>query len=198
VPKEIQFAEVEPRYVFERDWLAFPARVDGKPVECLVTLELLMARFGAREPSEQAMRQAYREHRAAIQAIARNHIENGWSDEESRVFLTTRFTRLRVTFGDGLGEGTVGRNSAEAAHRMLTDMIGPNAEEVSVEWDAEDGPPDQACISLRISDPSLPFSAKRVLAPKVWRDHTALVLLLAGVWGDLLRTRSRKLILQSG
>lgn len=198
MPREIVFPEGEPRYVFERDCLAFPAKVDGQPVECLVTLELLMANFGAEEPSEQAMRKAYREHRAAIQDLARIQIENGWIDEESRVFLTTRFTRLTVTYGERLRSNPNLRASSEAAQRLLTEIIGPNAEEVNVEWDAENRPPDLVLLTLRIMDPSLPYSGKVSLGPKVWQDSTTLSLILGGAWSDLLRARSRRLILKSG
>ena len=194
----ILFPEADPRYVIERDCLSFPARVDDKPVECLVTLELLMARFGVREPSEQAMRQAYREHRLAIQAIARNHIESGWIDEENRLILTTRFTRLTATFGERFHASVSLRTSAEAAHRMLLAIIGPNAEDVIVEWDVENQPQGLAGLVLRIADPSLFFSGKVVIGPKAWQDPPALSLILGGLWGDVLRARSRKLILQSG
>src|SRR5262245_49240489 len=171
VPKEILFPEVEPRYVFERDCLGFRALADGTPVECLVTAELLLARFGAQDWTEDALRQAYREHRATIQAIARNHIANGWIDEEG-LLLTTRFTRLSVTFGERLREWAAGRAKADAAHHMLTEIIGPNAEEVIVEWDADDRPPGQLSINLRIADPSIPYSVKALLGPREWEDPT--------------------------
>jgi hypothetical protein len=103
VPKDIQFPEAEPRYVFERDCLGFRALADGKPVECMVTAELLFSRFKARDMSEEALRQAYREHKATIQGIARRHIENGWIDEENRVFLTSHFSLVpKLLFGNGL------------------------------------------------------------------------------------------------
>src|SRR4051812_46925590 len=106
---KIVFPDGEPSYVFDWDCLAFRALADGKPVECLVTGELLMARFGATSMTEESLRQAYRTHKNEIQDVARNHLEHGWIDEASRVFLTTRFTRLRVRFSDQVAQWPVSR-----------------------------------------------------------------------------------------
>src|SRR5207244_2212688 len=89
---EITFPDSDPRYILDRDCLAFRATVDGKPVECLVTAELLLSEFGAKGMDEAEMRAAYRERKAKIQGLARSHIERGWVDPENRVFLTTRYT----------------------------------------------------------------------------------------------------------
>ncbi len=196
--REILFPEVEPLYVFDRDCLAFRALADGKPVECMATAEFLLARFGAHDVAEGSLRQAYRDHKHDIQEIARNHIANGWIDEEGRIFLTTRFTRLDVTFGGRLNAWDGGRESATAAHRILTEIIGPNAEEVVVEWAGEGHPPGQLSITLRISDPSIPHSVKLFLGPNEWENETTLRVILAGAWGATLRARSRKLLLTSG
>jgi hypothetical protein len=198
VPTEIEFPNIEPTYDFDRDCLSFRARVDSQPVECLVTAELLLARFGARDMTEEAMREAYREHRTEIQDIARSHIANGWIDEEARIFLTTRFTRLSVTFNERLDQWAIGRAAAEAAHQMLTKIIGPNAEEVIVEWDGGERLPGDLLISFRIADPSVPFSVKVSLGPAEWQDRTALNVWLAGNWGAILRARSRKLLVKLG
>ena len=196
--KRIVFPEIAPRIVFEGDCLAFPALVNETPVECLVTGELLMHRFGATDFTEAAFRESFAWRRSEIQEIARQHIENGWVDEEHRILLTTRFTQLNVTFGDHSGEAAASRALIDAAHRMLTDIIGPNAETVDVEWSGSDGPAGQPGINLRISDPSTPYSIKAFLTPKQWEDPTTLGLFLARLWSSILRARSRKLTLLSG
>jgi hypothetical protein len=198
VPPEIVFPNAEPWYVFERDCLGFRAVVDGKGVECLVSLELLMSRFGAREPTEESLRAAYRERRDELRQIARSHIENGWIDEEGRVLLTTRYTRLQVSFSDRLRENKEGMQVAEAAQRRLAEIIGPNAEEVHVAWDGSSPPGGHLTINFHLGDPSVPFSLQVFLDQYNWRNPTAFQLTLAGAWGSVLRARSRKLILQSG
>jgi hypothetical protein len=194
MPKDIRFPEVEPRYVFERDCLAFPASMDGQPIECLVTLELLMARFGVREPSEEAMRQAYREHRIAIQAIARNLIEYGWIDTDNRVFLTTRYTRLTVNFDDLLAKD----QRVATAHRMLTDVIGASAGEIIIEWRTSRESPPHPSIHLSVKDPAIRREISTSFPPKALADLTILRVLVAQVWSALLMARSHDLVLKSG
>lgn len=194
MPKDIEFPEGEPRYVFERDCLVFHARVDDKPVECLVTLELLIARFGAREPSEQGMRQAFLDHRNEIQAIAREHIENGWIDDESRIFLTTQFTRLSVHFDEPLAK----EPAVAAAHRMLTEIIGPQAGEIRVEWRMSPESPPNPTIHLRIKDPVIRREISTAFPVKVWSDPSVLHVRLAFAWSALLSARSRDLVMKSG
>jgi hypothetical protein len=191
---DIDFPDPEPRYAVDPDGLSFRARVGGKPIECLVTAELLLARFGACDVTEEAMRQAFFEHKGEIRQIARDHIANGWIDEDGRLFLTTRFTRLKVVFGERL----VGRTLANDANRMLTEIIGPYAEEVLVEWDGQASTPNQEGISLRIADPTISFAVKELLGPGEWKDPTMLRVGLATVWGKVLRARSRKLLLNMG
>ena len=198
MPPKIQFPEVDPRYVSERDCLEFPATRDGKPVRCLITAELLMARFGARDMFEEAMRRAFEEHKSEIRAIARDHIANGWVDPEGSIILTTRFTQLTVTFADRLKEWPEGYEEAVKSNRILAEILGPNAEEVTVVWDREAFRTDPVSLVLHISDPTIPISTTCHLRSK---DLLAVVILrgvLAGAWGSILRRRFEKLISRFG
>jgi hypothetical protein len=198
VAKEILFPDREPVYLFDRDCLAFRALVEGRPVECMITAELLLSRFGARDMTEGSLREAYRKHRAGIQAIARDHIENGWIDADHRLFLTTRFTRLTVTFDSRLGEWREGRALAEQAHRVLTELIGPNAETVNVEWAAAETRPGEAGVLLRLEDPAMSFSVSAAFDAGKQNNAASLGLFLGQVWAGFLRERSRRLSLKSG
>jgi hypothetical protein len=198
MPKSIEFPDTEPGYIFERDCLLFRAVVDGKPVDCFVTGELLMVRFGAQAITGDALREAFLERRAEIEGIARNHIENGWIDEDGRILLTTRFTRLDVSFDERLSEWPDGLAGAKVAIRVLTEIIGPNAEEVSVAVAESGSSEPRRSLTLIIADPSLPFSTRTALAPEERQDPITLRILLAGIWGAVLRARSRKYILMSG
>jgi hypothetical protein len=194
VPKEILFPEVEPRYDFERDRLAFPASVDDKPLECLVSLELLMSRFGAREPGEEPTRQAYQEHKAEIQAIARHHIEMGWVSKDNVVLLTTRFTTLKITFGESLQARPREHKLALEMMTLLKEMVGPQAGEVSVEvdWEEKDG---RRRIVVIFDEGG---GVANWFEPKDGELSKGLRGWIASLWGDLLQMRSHKLLQRWG
>jgi Protein of unknown function (DUF1488) len=199
VSSNITFPDVEPTYVFDRDCLAFTAIANGKSITCLVTGEFLLMHVKSGGMTEEAMSQAFRVHRAEIEDIARTHIENGWIDEENRVLLTTRYTRLSVTFSEQLCNWNEGRVVAEVAHRKLLEIIGPNAEEVTVDWGIEEPIHGIPVISVRITDLSLrPYSAKALLDKRQCNDPSDLTLIIAFAWADFLRARSHKLLLKSG
>ncbi len=192
--KDIRFPEGEPRYVPERDCLGFRAIADGTNVECLVTAEFLFSRFGSKEFTEKAMRQAFDDHRDEIQDIARSLLEYGWIDEEKRLFLTTRFTRLTVHFDQLLA----GDPRVAAAHRMLTDVIGPSAGELVIEWRTPRENPPNPSILLSIKDPVIRREMATSFPPEAWDDPTTLRVRLAQVWSALLRARSHDLVLKFG
>ena len=148
--------------------------------------------------TEEVMRKAYQDHRAEIQTIARAHIENGWIDEDNRVFLTTRFTTLTVTFKDNLEGLPGGRAIADSAHRILSGIIGPDAKTVNVDWSANADAPGQSVLNVQITDPTTGRSAAESFDPKESADPSTLRFRLASLWGDILRERSRVLNLQAG
>jgi len=196
VPRDITFPETEPRYDCNRDSLAFDVRVDGKSAVCLVSGEFLMQHFGAREFEESVFQETFAAHRVEIQEIARNHIENGWLDERGCLFLNTRYTRLTVTFGGRLAEWSEGRALAEKAHRILLEIIGPDAETVHVEWITENRTPDDPLIGVMILNPSTPPPMRVLFHLKDFNNPTALKVDLAFLWNTVLRMRSRDLALK--
>jgi len=189
---QISFPAIEPRYVFERVCLAFPALADGKPIECYVTAELLNAGFGATDFTEKSMREAYTSHRAEVQALAQGHIENGWIDDQNRVFLTTRHTRLSVTYDDDVDKIPRGRDIATSAQRFLTGIIGPNAQAVDVRWVASVERPF-AGIYVEISDPVTKYFARGFVGQKETIDGDFNSFHLAKLWSGVLGERSRVL-----
>ena len=199
MPVEIVFPDIEPAYIFERDVLALRALADGNPVQVMVTAEFLMARFGTRDISEEALRDAYRQHKDEIRSIARNHIEMGWIDEERRVFLTTRYTRLHVTFDARFDESPPALDLAKTFHRTLTDIIGPNAGEVRVSWHLS-GELDQGRrrLEVRVSDASGPPEFGLSFDLSEAANRVAISFRLAEMWSSLLKRRSLHLILKSG
>ena len=191
--KEIEFPELEPVYIADRDCLIFRAIAYDKPVECVVTAGLLMANFGALDIDKESLLKSYQEHKPDIHTLAMNHIENGWIDEEGRVFLTKRFTRLKVTYGDHYDESPAVRSLVDTAHRILLNLIGPNAEKVNVEWSGEEYPPR---ISVQIIDPDTLHSSKIFFNAKDSADSNTVSISLARLWSKVLRERSLKLDLK--
>jgi hypothetical protein len=189
VAKVINFPESEPFYDFDSDCLIFGAIVDGKSVECVLTAGLLVANFGASDIDKESLLKAYQVRKEEIHTLARKHIEHGWIDEESRVFLTKRFTRLNVTFGGLYNESSIVRSLVDSAHRNLLDIIGPNAEEVNVKWNGDDVPPR---ISLQITDPETSHTVKSIFSPKDSADTGRLGISLGLLWSKVLRERSLK------
>jgi hypothetical protein len=198
VPKDILFPPTEPLYVFERDCLAFRAIADSKNIQVLVTAELLLSRFGALDESEKSLRDAYRLHKDEIQAIARGHIENGWVNKDGDLFLTTRFTRLSVSFGAGIALWPEVRALVQRAHRILLDLIGPNAREVHVLWDVVEDPPLPLTINVSISDTVTRNVVETHFTLKEAQEGALSPAGLASVWGEFLLERSRYLLLKMG
>ena len=200
---EILFPDQEPAYDFDRDLLVFQAVADGKSVECVVTAELLIARFGAHDPSPTSLRGAYREHLAEIQDIARGHIQHGWIDDERRVFLTRRYTRLTVDYDKGLRLWPEGLALAEALEPGLIELIGPNAGAVDLLWGVSGDPDkDKRAIILRLVDPEMSLVVSEgiggVIPGKEKEQAKSLSILLGKVWANFLRKRSWRLSLKSG
>src|SRR5581483_6850260 len=194
MPEEILFPDVEPRYDFDRDCLAFPAKVAGKLTDCLVTLELLMQNFGAQEPTEEAMRRAYTEHKEEIRDMARTHIRLGWIDEDYHVILTTHHTRLDVHYDTPL----VDDPRVVSAHRFLIGLIGPNAGHVRIEWRQSPESPPNPAIHLAVKDPAIRRQVSTSFPPKAWDDPNLLQVMLAQIWSALLSARSRHILQKSG
>jgi hypothetical protein len=157
-----------------------------------------MAHFGARGFTEEEMRAAFESHKSDIQAIAREHIANGWVDQEGCLLLTTRFTRLKITFTEGLKDRKDAYQYAVEANNVLTEIIGPNAETVNVVWDRDAPAFGSVGIVLQISDPSLPFSIKRSLGLAELLPTGVRSMILAGAWGSLLQRRSQKILSRIG
>jgi hypothetical protein len=86
--KDIEFSDTPGQYVFNPEGVSFPAWVDGKPVTCFVTEELLMGRFGAPSNSEEDLLTAFEEHKEVLQEEARSLINAGLLSPAGKVLLT--------------------------------------------------------------------------------------------------------------
>jgi hypothetical protein len=88
--KRVQFLPGQARHLPDRDAIEFPATVDGAPVRCLVSAELLIQRFGARSNAPGEVRAAFDDGLVVIEEALRKLIEAGHVDAEGEVVLTTK------------------------------------------------------------------------------------------------------------
>ena len=165
---------------------------------CLVSAELLSSEFGAKDMTEEEMRRAFLERKADFQAIVRDRIENGWVDDEDRIFLTTRYTRLLVTFSPELSEWSEGLAVAKEAHSVLLEIIGPNAESVEVQWGKKTKADGQPVVSVSLKDPKINVTIRTSFSIPLPADPNVQRLRVSRLWSQLLQARSHQLILKSG
>lgn len=193
---QIIFPDREPYWEFERDCLSFPAIVDGKPIKCLVSAELLMARFGARlPPSQEECKRAYEEHRAEIRDIARSLILAGQVMRNGEVLLTTNVFHFKlVSFGEQLQRDRELFAKAQKATTLLEEVVGPSAGVTEAEWDRGEDAGGRPILVLRLSDWTGWVSA--VFDPRELDSTDQMRFRFHRLWGNLLQIRSRKQLQQ--
>ncbi len=88
--KRIQFLPDQARHLSDRDAVELPATVDGDPVSCIVSAELLIQRFGARNNTPNEVQGAFNYGLVVIEEALRKLIEAGHVDAQGEVVLTTK------------------------------------------------------------------------------------------------------------
>ena len=88
--KRVQFLPDQARHLPDRDAIELPATVDGAPVRCLVTAELLIQRFGARNNTPTEVLGAFNYGLLAIEEALRKLIEASDVDANGEVVLTPK------------------------------------------------------------------------------------------------------------
>ena len=87
MPSQITFPAGH-SYEADRDGIAFPAALDGRPVTCFITAEALAQHFGARDHSRAEAEAAFARHRPGIETIVRGLIEQGQEGPPGEVLIT--------------------------------------------------------------------------------------------------------------
>jgi hypothetical protein len=88
--KSIEFLPDQARHLFDRGAIELPATVDGAPVRCIVSAELLIQRFGARNNAPNEVHGAFNEGLVIIQEALRKLIEASHLAAKGEVLLTTK------------------------------------------------------------------------------------------------------------
>jgi hypothetical protein len=99
VPKlDIEFRDAPPRYDFVRDVVEFSGLTFGEAVVCGISREALDDWFGAEGKEPEGRMKAFRDHRADIQAMARQVYLNDPVPADGTVLITTSAVpRLKET-----------------------------------------------------------------------------------------------------
>ncbi len=191
MPEKIVFPDRKPHWEFDRDCLSFPAFVEGRLVKCLVTAELLMSQFGARDFTQKELERAYTEHKAAIQGVARSLIEAGQVMQNNEVLVTTRVFRLKiVSFTEKLQRNRELFHLAQKTTEWLEEIVGSSAGLTEAEWDVGEDARGRAVVTLRLSDWT--GSVTGVFDPRELESAKETRFRLHRIWGDLLQIRSHR------
>ena len=189
--RRITFPELQPQFVVDRDCVSFPAQAGEARFKCLVTVELLMERFGARGPSEEEALRAYERHKEEIRVIARALIERGEVNSDGEVLITSRTFRLKkVVFGEKLQQNRELFFLARKATERLEEVVGTSAWSTEAEWDRGEDSKGRCIITLRLTDWTGSVTGLFEKAELESPSQTRYRLLR--LWGDLLQIRSHK------
>jgi hypothetical protein len=116
----------------------------------------------------------------------------GWEDDHrlDRSPAFEKFTMKNVVYGEKLRQTEALLVQAQQATRLLEEILGPSAGQVTAEWDRSDDPKGRALMMLRISD----WTGAKSTAFDPWEleQPTQLRVRLYRLWGDLLQARNEK------
>jgi hypothetical protein len=97
-----------------------------------------------------------------------------------------------VKYGEKVNHGGNGHALQQQVSEQLRQIVGPSIDSVTVRWDQEQDEQGKTLYTLRISDATgeaqSSFIAEELTSPSDVR------LWLLDLWGDLLQTRSNKLV----
>lgn len=134
--KTIEFPDIEPRLVFDRDCVVFPALVDGRPIRCMVTFEALMQDYGAKRDSD--FLEAFRRNRGAFEKQIRSKLAAGIVPEEVIIKSSREVGGHRI-FQYVPSEAIKARDDIfHLLHDITVDYLGrasPHSCNTRVQWD---------------------------------------------------------------
>lgn len=214
--KTVEFPDVRPYWLFDRDSVQYLALVDGKPVKGLVTIEALMRQYGIGYGREQAL-DAYDAHRQEIREIARRKIEAGSINEERGEVVIDASDIERGAWPQHIdvhvGEVVRPRESAmaskmhidpdiranpalledvRAAHELLERFLGRLASEVEIAWNAvKQG---KHLVELLVADREYGLEYRDWFSADQLRDRKFLGMRIGSLVGVYLQDRNHKLL----
>ncbi len=95
---------------------------------------------------------------------------------------------MNVTYSEKARQGGRVFTLLQQATKQLEEVLGPSAEQVTVEWDCGPDERGRALYTLRIQDHTGEASTR--FAPEELESSSHLRFRLLDLWGDLLQRRS--------
>jgi Protein of unknown function (DUF1488) len=189
MPTTIVFPKVEPQWLFEREGVWFPCLVNGNPVKCLVTFELLSERFGAKSFDQHEALRAFREDRPEIEILVEAQIVLGHVPTGGEILLTPESLALKeVTYSEAvLHSGDIPYIKRATAY--LSDILGRAAIHVSANWDRtlKDG---RVFYTLDLH--GLGFSTAAAFPQEGIDRPSQAYVRIAQLWGNILQQESHR------
>jgi hypothetical protein len=192
MPKVIVFPRVDPYYLFDRDAVAFPALVDGEPIRCVVTCEALTELSKTVSFTEELALVAFREHREEIQSQARRLIEAGFVDDaRGEVLIRSKGSQaapdnLSITIPEGISNNLELARLVGDANGVLGELVKSSRITLKAQWEETD------MLQLTLTDLETKASARDWYTPDRLRSRDLVKQSLDRLWGDVLRSKSRK------
>ena len=204
MPKDIFFPKITPSWIYERDCVRFYAAADGKPLQCLVSIEALMVNFGVHGPDPKQAIQAYLDNQQQIQELARLKIENGEYERGDEVVLRTDdfpepTTTTRPPSGFTSSIASEFQNHPEMldaikkANKVLEYGLHSFGTPVQAEWMLLHSDPHQPLIILELTDGRTGATVDGLFSVEQMNKET-LRFDLFRLWDDMLREGGRLLM----
>jgi len=201
MPKTIEFPDVPPWWVFERDCVAFVALVDGNPIRCFITMEALLKYFGARSHYESDCIQAFQEKRNRIQEIARRKIAQDEFTPGPAGELLIKTTDVEPTpsrviaskISDEIRHDKELERLVSRANWILVELIGDYPHDLNTEWRIPSAG-RQDLLQFTILDRAagvatvFPFTIAQLTDAQFLKEKLYLV------FSEFLRARSKSLL----
>lgn len=179
-------------WVFERDVVAFPALLNDKRLVCLVSMELLMERFGLAADHSGDGQEALRifdENQEVIREAVGRQLAAGRVGPNDEVLVDCRTFRL----GSLVVSESIQSHRRTAAQIMratwiLESILGPYSHEVAADWSQI----EELEIVLQLTDTLMDYSVIDQFNLDELGSDGKLRYRLSKLWGDLLEARSHR------
>lgn len=205
MPRTIGFPMSTPRWVVDRECVAFYAIADKSLLKCLISAEALEAHFGAKDLGEREAMRAFTENRGVIERVAREVITAGRFNRGDEVVLrissfTTVSKALSISYRT---ENTGVEISPEIkdpallrgitkANSVLDEDFARGRAHIKVAWNHLPPVSDLALVQLTLTDLSMNTSVQGLFTSDDLEDLPFVRFALFRLWDDLLRERGMR------
>ena len=208
MPKQIFFPSVDPAWDFDQDVVRFYAIIEKNAVVCKVTIEALIAYFGAKEPDDAAAIRAFSTNRSQIEDAARDKIEQEWIPGQREIVLGTddfrrlapapepvRVPRFAPSYSNEFKDNPRLMDAVREANQILSEDLSRGKSHVVARWDTVPGVPISPLFRLTLADSDTDASVQGVFTRDDLEQESYTRFALFRLWDDLLKEKGRKLMM---